>query len=137
MLIAPHRIPPNSITIPVEITAATILITFWDDNVCVFPARFPTKGTDFSRTYLISINTKLVIPLFFVFLSVSSMFLVSGISENVGLFFFFLSKQYFLISFQPNLSSPSSNVCFFPHFLLWCFDISAKSLLLLASFSVG
>jgi len=45
--LSPHIDPTShSITIPVEITAATILITFWDDNVNAFLSSLSDAGSD-------------------------------------------------------------------------------------------
>lgn len=43
MSISPHETSLFSITAPVEITAATILITFWDDNVRILSVQLPTR----------------------------------------------------------------------------------------------
>jgi hypothetical protein len=47
---SPHiQTPTLSVSIPVEITAATILVTFWDDNVraeCF--SQLPRRATDFN-----------------------------------------------------------------------------------------
>lgn len=47
---SPHtQTPTLSVSIPVEITAATILITFWDDNVrAEHFSQLPKRATDFN-----------------------------------------------------------------------------------------
>ena len=77
----------HSITIPVEISAATILITFWDDNVNAFLSSFSeaTQGLICNGHPPVSTSIRLVILLCCASSSVSSTFLVFGGSENVGL----------------------------------------------------